>query len=72
MKMTIDMGILVKNEAFALHNSVSETELRKIFGEALLSAMRKLLVFREGNESIAIDGAFDCAVVDAVTARNAV
>lgn len=71
MKMTIDIGKLVKNEAYALHNGIGERELRNLFGEALVATMGKLLMFREGNDSIAIDGAFDSAVVDAVTARKA-
>ena len=57
MKLTIDIKKICISEASAYNEGLSEKDFKGIVGEAVCRSARKLLEFRDENESIAIDGA---------------
>lgn len=57
MKLTIDIKKICVSEAKAYKAGLSEKDFKRIVGEAVCRSAGKLIEFRDGNESIAIDGA---------------
>ena len=70
MKLTIDIKKFCISEASAYNERLSERDFKSIVGEAVCRSARKLLEFRDENESIAIDGAIWNEIASVVATRE--
>ena len=70
MKLTIDIDDFFKSKVNAFKDGISEKEFQNIVGEAVCRSAGKLVTFRDGNESIAIDGAIWSEIAFVVSTRK--